>query len=158
MIAICFLKILLNINFVEIIEINSMVEGILKDFGLRKTKSREDILELFIDNEYALSQADIESHLSHTFDRVTVYRTIRTFQEKGLIHKILTDEGAPKYALCSDECAATEHHHEHVHFKCENCGQTTCLDDIDVPKVELPQGYNHHESNLLINGTCPKCV
>ena len=135
----------------------SVIEGILKDFQLRKTKSREDILELFLDNDFALSQADIESHLSHNFDRVTVYRTIRTFLYKGLIHKILSDEGAPKYALCSEECEVTEHHHEHVHFKCENCGHTTCLDAIDVPKIDLPSGYQFLESNLLISGKCPQC-
>ncbi len=135
----------------------SMVEGILRDFDLRKTKSREDILELFIDNDFALSQSDIEANLSHNLDRVTVYRTIRTFLEKGLIHKVLSDEGSPKYALCSEECEVAEHHHEHVHFKCEKCGQTTCLDDIDVPRVTLPNGYLYQESNLLINGICPEC-
>jgi Fur family ferric uptake transcriptional regulator len=134
-----------------------MTESILKDFDLRKTKSREDILELFIDNEFALSQSDIENHLSHSLDRVTVYRTIKTFLEKGLIHKILSDEGSPKYALCPEECADTAHHHEHVHFKCEQCGQTTCIDNIDVPKVTLPSGYDYHESNLLVSGICPEC-
>jgi Fur family ferric uptake transcriptional regulator len=134
-----------------------MKEGILKDFELRKTKSREDILELFIDNEFALSQSDIENQLSHSLDRVTVYRTIKTFLEKGLIHKILSDEGSPKYALCSEECDDAEHHHEHVHFKCETCGQTTCIDNIDVPKVILPSGYHYRVSNLLISGICPEC-
>lgn len=134
-----------------------MTEGILKDFELRKTKSREDILRLFIDNEFALSQSDIENQLSHSLDRVTVYRTVKTFLEKGLIHKILSDEGSPKYALCPDECAETEHHHEHVHFKCEECGQTTCIDNIDVPKVTLPAGYDYKESNLLVSGICPEC-
>lgn len=134
-----------------------MTEGILKDFDLRKTKSREDILELFIDNEFALSQSDIESHLSHSLDRVTVYRTIKTFLEKGLIHKILSDEGSPKYALCPEECVNTDHHHEHVHFKCEQCGQTTCIDNVDVPKVTLPSGYHYKESNLLVSGICPEC-
>lgn len=136
----------------------SMTEGILKDFDLRKTKSREDILELFIDNEFALSQTDIENQLRHSLDRVTVYRTIKTFLEKGLIHKVLSDEGSPKYALCSEECDDTAHHHEHVHFKCEQCGQTTCIDNIDVPKVSLPNGYQYHESNLLISGVCPECA
>ena len=114
------------------------------------------MLEVLIQNESALSHSEIESQIDVSHDRVTVYRTLKTFLENGLIHKVLDDGGLTKYALCS-ECSKEEHHHEHVHFKCQNCGQTICMDAIKIPTISLPVGYNITETNLLIKGVCGNC-
>ncbi len=132
-------------------------EQILKDFRLRKTSSRADILHLFIAHPYALSYSDIEKEVAESYDRVTVYRTLKTFLDKGVVHKVLDDAGSLKYALCKDHCTSAEHHHEHVHFKCVICGQTNCLEDVKIPVVQLPKGYKADELNLLIQGSCSKC-
>ena len=132
-------------------------DQILKDFRLRNTSSRADILHLFLKHPYALSYSDIEKEVSTTYDRVTVYRTLRTFLGKGLVHKVLDDTGGLKYALCKEHCSTAEHHHEHVHFKCTQCGQTNCLEDVEIPEVLLPQGYMASELNLLIQGICSNC-
>jgi Fur family transcriptional regulator, ferric uptake regulator len=130
---------------------------LLKDFRLRSTPSRQEILLLFLKKDYALSHGDIEKEISSALDRVTVYRTLKTFLDKGLIHKVLDDEGSLKYALCKAACTATDHHHNHVHFKCIQCGQTNCL-DIEIPAVKLPKGYKAKELNLLIQGVCEHCA
>jgi Fur family ferric uptake transcriptional regulator len=130
---------------------------ILKEFDLRTTTSRSAILRLFIRNTFALSYSDIEKEMAAAFDRVTVYRTLKTFLDRGVIHKVLDDEGSLKYALCNEACTTREHHHEHVHFKCDRCGQTTCLDDVTIPAVKLPKGFALREVNLLMQGTCSKC-
>jgi Fur family transcriptional regulator, ferric uptake regulator len=129
---------------------------LLKEHQLRSTSSRSSILSLFLRNHHALSYSDIERQVAESYDRVTVYRTLKTFLDKGVIHKVLDDGGSLKYALCSEHCT-TEHHHEHVHFKCTVCGQTNCLDEIEVPEVKLPLGYQATEVNLLIHGTCRLC-
>jgi len=128
----------------------------LRSFKLKSTPCREEVLQLFFDNEQALSHAFIEKHTEASFDRVTVYRTLKSFEEKGLIHKVLDDNSVTKYALCQD-CSAHDHHHEHVHFKCEKCGRTTCIESIDIPKINLPEGYQIKERNLLIQGVCTYC-
>jgi Fur family transcriptional regulator, ferric uptake regulator len=132
-------------------------ERLLRDFRLRSTPSRQEILLLFLKKEYALSHGDIEKEISNSLDRVTVYRTLKTFLDKGLIHKVLDDEGSLKYALCNDACRTTGHHHDHVHFKCTQCGQTNCL-NIEIPAVKLPKGYKPNEMNLLIQGICENCA
>ena len=73
---------------------------ILKQIDLRHTYTRENILNGFISKTIALSHADIESFLIDGFDRVTIYRTLKTFLDKGIIHKVLDDQGGIKYALC----------------------------------------------------------
>jgi Fur family ferric uptake transcriptional regulator len=129
---------------------------LLKDHHLRSTSSRAAILSLFLQNDRALSYSDIERKIAASYDRVTVYRTLKTFLDSGMIHKVLDDGGSLKYALCDISCSTKEHHHEHVHFKCSSCGQTSCL-EVAIPSIELPEGYSATELNLLIQGVCDKC-
>ncbi len=129
----------------------------LKEFNLRHTNGREEVLDLFLNAGHALAHHDIENGLGPDHDRVTIYRTLRTFLDKGLIHKVLDDEGGTKYALCRETCVDGHHQHDHAHFKCEACGQTTCLEQVDIPVVALPEGYNRKEMNLLIQGICQDC-
>jgi len=136
---------------------NAASNNLLKTFRLRSTPSRQEILHLFLEKNYALSHGDIEREISNDLDRVTVYRTLKTFLDKGLIHKVLDDEGSLKYALCNDACSVAGHHHDHIHFKCTLCGQTNCL-NIEVPPVRLPKGYKASEINLLIQGICEHCT
>jgi Fur family ferric uptake transcriptional regulator len=135
---------------------NQVSNRLLKNFRLRSTPTRQEILHLFLKKEYALSHSDIESEIADDIDRVTVYRTLKTFFDRGLIHKVLDDGGTLKYALCSDNCSVSGHKHEHVHFKCTRCGQTNCL-DVNIPSTKLPKGYQAKEVNVLIQGTCPNC-
>lgn len=131
-------------------------DRLLKNFKMRSTPSRQEILDLFLQRDYALSHGDIDKSISNSLDRVTVYRTLKTFLDKGLIHKVLDDEGSLKYALCNDACTTKGHHHDHVHFKCTKCGQTSCL-NVEIPGVRLPKGFKTEEMNLLIQGVCDRC-
>lgn len=129
---------------------------LLREHQLRSTASRSSILSIFLRNSHALSYSDIERQVATNYDRVTVYRTLKTFLDKGVIHKVLDDGGTLKYALCNELCI-NEHHHDHVHFKCTQCGQTNCLENVEVPGVRLPVGYTVSEKDLLLHGVCPNC-
>ncbi len=132
------------------------IKSLLRDFRLRSTDCRNEVLNLFLDKNIALSHGDLEKDLEHNFDRVTLYRTLRTFVDKGILHKVI-DEGSTKYALCSDACSIEGHNHQHVHFKCNKCGNTTCIDEIEVPGINLPAGYVAREFNFLVEGVCASC-
>ncbi len=113
-------------------------------------------MQEFLNKQVALAHSDLEDRLNNQFDRVTIYRTLNTFLERDIIHKVLDDSGATKYALCSHE-GVHDHDHEHVHFKCETCGETTCLETISLPAVKLPDGFEKREMSLLVQGICDKC-
>ncbi len=131
----------------------------LREFDLRHTGCRADILRAFQLHNYALSHGSLEDLFEQRFDRVTIYRTLKTFVEKGIIHKVLDDEGGTKYALCrASECSHDHHHHDHVHFKCLQCGNTTCIESVHIPIINLPEGYKRTDINMLVQGTCPSCV
>jgi Fur family ferric uptake transcriptional regulator len=130
---------------------------ILKRNSLSITDSRKIILELFLKTEGALAHADIEKNTAVNFDRVTVYRTLQTFTENGIIHQIPTTDNTILYALCKDKCEAGHHHDEHVHFICVNCEKTVCMDDVVVPQVKLPKGFVPLQSAMVVKGTCNDC-
>src|SRR6201985_3966906 len=104
--------------------INKRVDDLLKKNHLSITGGRKKILELFLQQDGALSHSDIEKRAGEKFDRVTVYRTLQTFLEKGLIHSIPTADNSIRYALCKDHCSAGQQRGDHVHFICNNCGTT----------------------------------
>ena len=133
------------------------VAEILKRNQLSVTDSRQKILELFRLSNSALAHADIEKKTSEQFDRVTIYRTLQTFVEKGIVHTIPTTDNSVLYALCKDNCSQGHHHDDHVHFICDNCGTTYCLEDIIVPKVEVPNGFVTKQTDVVISGLCDKC-
>lgn len=129
---------------------------ILKRKHLSVTDSRKKILSLFLDAGDALTHGDIEVKAGEKFDRVTVYRTLQTFVEKGIIHAIPTADNSVRYALCKD-CEEGHHHDNHVHFICSNCNKTICLDDVVSPHIDLPEGYQARNVEVLINGVCRDC-
>ena len=88
----------------------------LSDFDLRSTPCRLDVLSSFQAVDFALSQGDIEQKLSEQYDRVTIYRTLKTFLSSGLLHKVLDDNGGVKYALCKELCHQGDHPVSYTHL------------------------------------------
>ena len=143
-------------NTVETKNVNTRLNEILRRKHLSVTDSRKKILSLFLAGKDALAHGDIETKAGEKFDRVTVYRTLQTFVEKGIIHTIPTADNSIRYALCKD-CEEGHHHDDHVHFVCTNCHKTICLDDVVSPKIELPEGYIAETTQVVINGVCKEC-
>ena len=134
-----------------------MIPDILKKNKLSVTDGRIKILELFLNSEGALAHADIEKFTGESFDRVTVYRTLQTFVDKGIIHHIPTTDNSILYALCKDNCEAGHHHDNHVHFICDKCNKTICLEDVTVPLVKLPLGFTPKQAEMVVSGICVDC-
>ena len=75
-----------------------MITQLLKGKRLRLTSFRKEVLQVFMDNDKAIAVSDIEDALND-FDRITLYRTIKSFIEKGLIHEIVMPGDVKKLAL-----------------------------------------------------------
>ena len=135
---------------------NSRAGELLRRKALSVTDSRRKILSLFLNSADALAHVDIEKKAREKFDRVTIYRTLQTFVEKGIIHTIPTSDNSVRYALCKD-CTEGHHHDEHVHFVCTNCNKTICLDGVVSPTVDVPDGYVAESMQVIIYGICKSC-
>ena len=144
----------LHFTNTEVMEYSSL-KKILKNHQLRVTDCRMDVLQFFLEADHALSTRELEDRLNQ-YDRVTLYRTLTSFTEKGVLHHIPDDSGFARYGICHETCTPDSHLHNHVHFKCTSCGTISCINKMDVPTVDLP-GYFIAESNLILTGCCINC-
>ena len=123
--------------------------------NIKPTAMRELVLDILTEQKMAISLSDLEQKF-HKSDRVTLYRTLKTFEEKKLIHSIDDGTGAVKYALCKESCQC--HPEElHVHFFCLKCQHTFCLNDIPIPFIKLPVNFSIENINMVVKGVCANC-
>lgn len=139
------------------VQLEAGVSAVLKQNNLSVTGSRSKILQLFLEQPGALAHGDIEKKAGEKMDRVTVYRTLQTFVDKGIIHTIPTADNSIRYALCKEECSGGHHHDHHIHFVCNSCLNTYCLDDVVTPEIKLPKGYLALHVEVVVEGVCKKC-
>ncbi len=130
-------------------------EQLLLQKNIKVTANRLLVLDLFLQRDYALSLTDIENELPWA-DKTTLFRTLKTFQQKALLHLIDDGSKAHKYALCSDHCEI-DRHLVHPHFHCQNCGKTLCLTRQDISVPVLPENYTVQSVSLIVNGLCSTC-
>ena len=93
------------------------LENILIAKQITPTPMRVMVLEYVLKQSTAISLSDLEKEFQHS-DKTTLYRTVKTFEEKGLIHDIKDGTEAARYALCEADCTTGVHHDLHLHFYC----------------------------------------
>lgn len=134
---------------------NINLEELLERHGVRLTPNRLLVARELLAIERPLSLTELEERIE-SVDKSGIFRTLVLFKEKHLVHTIDDGGEGTRYELCLSH---DEHHDEdaHVHFFCEKCHRTFCLEDIPVPEVPLPEGYSSSTVSYLIKGICPEC-
>lgn len=129
-----------------------MENKILSDNLLQKTECRKKVLKVLQSSETALSEDEILSKIDKKFNKTSVYRTLNTFSEKGIIHRIITDMNVAKYSLSKNNMPDN-----HIHFECKKCCSVYCFPEYGINNLKLPEGFEKEDSNILIVGICKKC-
>ncbi|RFC55620.1 Fur family transcriptional regulator [Brumimicrobium aurantiacum] len=134
-----------------------MNDTILRKKKLRVTPFRKEVLKVFLKNDHAISMQDIENELGD-FDRITLYRTIKSFINKGVIHEIVMPGDIRKMALCDQVCDHDSglHDHNHIHFQCKKCEEVFCVEIDKIPEIKIP-GFQIEEQEIQAKGICEKC-
>ena len=133
------------------------IKNYLSAHGIRKTPPRIELLGLFISSKHGLSHKDIKERITSTQDNVTIYRTLNTFCEKGLIHKVPDSNNTAKYALCLPKCTEKPHCNDHIHFICNKCNNTFCMNDTKIPEIQKTKGFKVKSLSITLEGECPDC-
>lgn len=136
---------------------NRELEHKLEHRKIKPTAMRLLVLDFFRKQDHAISLKDLENGLEST-DRITLFRTLKTFEEHKIIHTIDDGSGSLKYAICNDSCECGYPQDIHVHFFCKVCNETQCLPKVKVPPMVLPQGFAPQEANVVVKGVCGKCT
>jgi Fur family ferric uptake transcriptional regulator len=129
---------------------------VLDKHQLRKTDTRLHVLSIFYTHEHAIAHSHLEKELGNTYDRVTLYRTLNTFEEAGIIHQVPSN-GEARFALCHAHCNHQQHQDQHLHFNCSHCRQTFCLVDVKLPTINDLYDYEIQSITITATGICKKC-
>ena len=128
---------------------------LLNDKKLKATQTRISLLSILHKKNSAVSYSSIQKSLKKT-DRVTLYRTIQSLTENGIIHKAFQDKNEVYYAICGTSCDENNHNHNHAHFKCIECNTISCEDLVQPIKIQLAD-FNFHKISINIEGICKTC-
>lgn len=132
-------------------------KALLRENNLKVTQPRLRVLEIISEKDTAISQPELEKMLGKETDRVTLYRILASFEEKGILHKVFDLHGTATYATCSQDCTAHKHEDQHIHFICSNCNSVTCLDETAIPNIKVPANFTLQSVAVNAVGLCDKC-
>ena len=132
--------------------------AMLQAKGIRPTPFRLQVLDIIERKGAAINAGEIETDLG-PHDRITLYRTLKTFTDEGVIHEIALSGNERMMALCASDCQSDHgpHAHQHAHFKCKVCGEVVCLALNHFPEITRA-GYAIEEVEINLQGTCPNCL
>lgn len=129
----------------------------LRSAGLRSTTSRVAVLQHVAAAGKPVSHADVAERLvPQGFDKSTLYRCLVELSDAGLLARLDAGDHAWRFELKSDEHVASEH----PHFVCVDCGQVTCLPDVEV-KISPAKGSKSSTlgdvTEVYLKGHCKAC-
>lgn len=138
-----------------------ILTDILHSYHLRITDVRLKVLDVLVQSDSALCHHEItESLHNYIADKVTIYRTLNTFEQKGLIHKVASKDRNWQYAICLKKERPVEVDRTHAHFICEQCGRIFCMPVSglqSLPEADHIDGFKITEKELRYHGLCPDC-
>lgn len=127
----------------------------LESKGIRPTANRILVMKTLMCEQNPQSLSNLERKMV-SMDKSSIFRTLTLFLEHDVVHAFEDGRGVLCYELC-EEKGACDHHDGHIHFYCESCQRSFCMEDIHIPSFELPEGFYPHSISFVIKGECPDC-
>lgn len=127
---------------------------ILKQHAQRTTNKRVALLELLMSSPKAFALSEIEKQLTISIDRVTIYRTLHTFEAIGLIIKVVDHKGVCLYMF---NLESHSNLNIHPHLRCKECGKIVCLPGLPQEYLDRLEKYEIDEMYFLMEGVCLEC-
>ena len=123
--------------------------------GIKPTSNRILVMKALASGENPQSLKDLEQKMV-SMDKSSIFRTLTLFLEHDAVHAFEDGRGVLNYELCEED-GECDHHDGHIHFYCESCHRSFCMEDIHIPSFELPEGFYPHSISFVIKGECPEC-
>ena len=127
----------------------------LESKGIRPTANRILVMKTLMGEQNPQSLSNLERKMV-SMDKSSIFRTLTLFLEHDVVHAFEDGRGVLCYELC-EEKGPCDHHDGHIHFYCESCQRSFCMEDIHIPSFELPEGFYPHSISFVIKGECPDC-
>ncbi len=125
--------------------------------GLRSTRQRDIILDIFLSTHQHISVEELYLKIKSSnpgIGQATVYRTLKLFAEAGLAREILLHDGQTRY----EHVVAGEHHD---HLVCTGCNAIIEFEDETIEKLQkeiaLRHGFLIKSHKMEMYGLCSNC-
>ena len=140
-----------------ILEKKRRFETFVASKGLRTTRQREIILDIFLSSHQHVSVEELylkvkasQPGIGHT----TVYRTLKLLTEAGLAREILLHDGQNRY----EHLLAGEHHD---HLICTACNAIIEFENETIEQLQFEiaarHGFQIRSHKLELYGLCACC-
>ena len=129
---------------------------LLHNRKLKATTPRLSLLTKMQAYQSAMPYSAIQEAMK-SIDRVTLYRTLESLKNKGIIHKAFQENNQTYYAICGKKCNKNHHSHDHIHFKCVSCKAVTCQKPSQNIQVAIPD-HEIYKVSIHIEGICKICT
>ncbi len=124
--------------------------------GLKKTPIRSQIIHYLKEQSLPTPLSVLEKVCTVSFDRATFFRTLKTFEQKGIAHRIIGTDGQILIALGAINNTLNTQK-KHIHFNCSQCEKTFCI-EADVTITNLPFNFHSNSFEIGIKGLCNQCT
>ena len=125
----------------------------LKNKNIRLSHQRLKVLEYLTENYIHPTADQIYNGLHHdvpTLSKTTVYNTLNSLTEAGLIRVINIEGNETRYDINTQD---------HGHFKCESCKKIYDFNiDIDSIKTHELDNFKVNYKNIYFKGVCQQCM
>ncbi len=125
--------------------------------GQRITSQRDLIADILERARRPLTASEVLKRATQTdpsIGRATVFRTLQTFQEIGIVTHVTLSGNQSGYLLC----AVADHHH---HLICKVCDTVVDLEEADVAPflahIESKHRFQVDHASFDIYGICAHC-
>lgn len=132
---------------------------LLRKAGLEPTRNRLAVLSVLTGARSPLAAREVgerlEARPDAAMNRVTVYRILELFAERGVLTRLACPDRVDRYCL-----GASPLHPDHAHFFCQNCGGMRCLRPECV-RLEAAQDASCgriETTQVILAGTCRDCL
>ena len=127
--------------------------------NLRKTKARKTIIAILSkDKDRAFSAEELHTACDADLqiDLSTVYRTMNTLTESGLVTKSMRDDGKAYFQLAEPQ--GSVHHHRIVCSRCKASADIAMCPLHNLEQQILSEtGFLITSHSLELTGLCPDC-
>ena len=130
-------------------------EELCKSRGLSITVQRQQVYQALMKDKShpTVDSVFLEVRKSNpTISRATVYRTLETLADEGLIQRVLHPGSSARY---------DGNPVPHAHMVCKVCGKTEDCMDSDFNSFSCPtksaSGFMITECEITYRGVCPEC-
>lgn len=129
----------------------SSLAELLRGRGMRMTPQRQRVMDAV--SQLVHATPDQVAEAVPEVDLTTVYRTLETLEQIGLLAHTHLGHGAPSYRLADDD---------HVHVVCHHCSAVVDapagLADELAARLQQERGFMLDRSHFTVFGTCADCL